>query len=208
MAKSKGWTQRARLTRVERMWAARVAMRRSATMWPKALPRSSAGHNEPHTLATIGERHASTAASAREPSIGCPFSILHIEPTNDFSEIKRAYFEAAARCHPDVMSASALSAADPHVAAQEFHLVTAAYQALQDPWTRTSLAIKQPQAGQQTRPMTDRATATSHDPKWRREQQEMEWCVCSAIHASGSLSLTRNLRLILETLNIAGKSGA
>lgn len=157
------------------MWASRTcAGRPAAGAVLCARPRLALGHSGPHASAAF----SSTTAASRTPRTDCPFEILRIEPTEEFSKIKRAYFEAAARCHPDVMSAAALSKADPQATAQEFVLVTAAYQALQDPWTRTSLAKKQPRAkSAQTMPAADRRD-THADATWRREQQEMEWCVC------------------------------
>jgi hypothetical protein len=134
-------------------------------------------------------RHSSTASSAERgrAANGCPFSILRIEPTPEFAAIKRAYFEAAARCHPDVMPACALSSADPETTAREFHLVTAAYQTLQDPQVRQSLADEGRRA-QAASPRSPSSSATAHPHSataarrdfndgmaWRREQQEMEW---------------------------------
>ena len=156
------------------MWASRACVcRPAAGVVLRARPRLALGHAGPHVPAAF----ASTTAASSTPHTDCPFAILRIEPTEEFSKIKRAYFEAAARCHPDVMSAAALSKADPQATAQEFVLVTAAYQALQDPWTRTSLANTQPRArSAQTSSAAERRD-THGDTTWRREQQEMEWCV-------------------------------
>lgn len=159
------------------MWASRACVcRPAAGVVLRARPRLALGHAGPHVPASFASTYSTTAASST-PRNDCPFAILRIEPTEEFSKIKRAYFEAASRCHPDVMSAAALSKADPQATAQEFVLVTAAYQALQDPWTRTSLANTQPRAkSAQTRSAADRRD-THGDTTWRREQQEMEWCV-------------------------------
>eukprot|EP01043_Picozoa_sp_COSAG02_P056835 COSAG02_NODE_6801_length_3352_cov_170.007378_5_plen_170_part_00 len=139
------------------------------------------GCARPHVRAAFGERHASTTTVSNTSLTDCPFSILKIEPTEEFSKIKRAYFEAAARCHPDVMPASALSTADPRATAQEFVLVTAAYQALHDPWTRTCLANNQTRGGSACTQTTAGQTTTDRkDSTWRRDQQEMEWCVLYA----------------------------
>ena len=149
------------------------------------------GRRGPHALAAFAERRqASTAAASSSLLADCPFSILKIEPTEDIREIKRAYFEAASRCHPDVMPASVLSMADPKASAQEFLLVTAAYQALQDPWTRASLTQKTGRAETaRARPTAGRNTTDRQDRTWRREQQEMDWCELAdaIIHPSGSV---------------------
>lgn len=152
--------------------------------------RLAVGRSGPHALAAFGERRqASTAAASSSSLTDCPFSILRIEPTEELSKIKRAYFEAASRCHPDVMPAAALSTADPQATAQEFLLVTAAYQALQDPWTRTALAQNLGRAeSARARPTAGQTTTDRQDSTWRREQQEMEWCelVDAIVHPSGS----------------------
>jgi hypothetical protein len=150
----------------------------------------------PHARAAFGDRHASTATASNTSGTDCPFSILKIEPTEEFSKIKRAYFEAASRCHPDVMPASALSTADPRATAQEFLLVTAAYQALQDPWIRASLAKSQTRAeAARTQSTAGQTTTDRKDSTWRREQQEMEWCVFAdaILHPSDSVPLLQVL---------------
>ena len=151
------------------MLAHRACVRRLAACDLRPRPRLASA--DAHSPAAVDKRHASTAASHTKLLSKCPFSILRIEPTKDFSKIKRA-FEAAARCHPDVMPASTLSTADPHATAQEFHLITAAFQVLQDPWTRNNLSNSA-----QVAPVTDQPTPDVQCTTWRRQQQEMEWCV-------------------------------
>ena len=150
-----------------------------------------------------GVRHQSEAATFGEQGI-CPFSILRIDPTVELGDIKRAYFEAAARCHPDVMPASALCRADPEAVAKEFHSITAAYQALMDPTHRRTMVERHQQRSPQppSRPAAP-ATADRRDfddgMTWRRQQQEMEWCAraslfrptCGAPGSSRSLALAR-----------------
>lgn len=196
---------------MEPSWLGCGMLARRASGWRPAAgavqPRLLVSRTGPHAPAAVAQgRQASTAAASNTSITDCPFSILRIKPTEEFSEIKRAYFEAATRCHPDVMPASVLSTADPQATAQEFVLITAAYQALQDPWTRKSLAQNrgrgdsarvQPTAGQTT---TDRRDST-----WRREQQEMEWCVFADAVLLPSLAY---YSCTCSRLDLAGASGA
>ncbi len=63
-----------------------------------------------------------------------PYLILGLARSADSADIRRAYFQAAKRCHPDLFT----NAQDTPAAASDFRNITRAYEILRDPRQRAA----------------------------------------------------------------------
>jgi molecular chaperone DnaJ len=63
-----------------------------------------------------------------------PYLILGLSRSADSADIRRAYFQAAKRCHPDLFT----NAQDTTTAARDFRNITRAYETLRDPRQRAA----------------------------------------------------------------------